>query len=200
MQVVPTLFRTLLLSLLLLQSGCIWTYRGTPYPAIPAWPPPPAPSEKSLGILITADDVSNGQAVEDIRDLLCAAESAAYQAFKESGRFKTVGLNRRENVDYVAHVKVARQQTDRAGWWTWASLFLIPSSGEVRNDVTLDLLTADGRSVGRYTQTAVHGGYLQLLLLVAFPIEILSGPYTTDRALGETFRSLVSEAIQSGTL
>jgi hypothetical protein len=201
MPVAPTVVgRSLLLLLLVLQSGCIWTYRGQPYPAAPAWPPQPAPSEKTLGILITAEDASNGQSVEDIRDLLCAAESAAYQAFKESGRFNSVGLNRREHVDYLAQIKVARQQTDRAAWWTLASLFLIPASGEVRNDVTLELLTGDGKSVGTYTQTAVHGGYMQLLLLLAFPIEILGSPYSTDRALADTFRALVAEAIRGQAL
>jgi hypothetical protein len=188
-----------LMSIVVLLSGCAWSYRGTPYPSpVPGWPLQDSKSEKTIGIIFVTDVDPESEGIEEAV-FSSTFQQATYKAFKESGKFRKVKINQADDVSYRAEVSLQWGRTSNLGWWTVASLFLIPGYEEVKSTVHVTFFTGQGAKLASLDQTVVNGKYWHLLFLATFPIEI----FRTDqpgRPLQDALRALIFDAVKQGTI
>lgn len=92
------------LSIALTLDGCVWSYRGTPYPSpVPGWPLQDSKSEKTIGIVFVTDVDPASEGLDEAV-FSPTFQEATYKVFKESGKFRKVKINQANDVDYRAEV------------------------------------------------------------------------------------------------
>jgi len=179
-------------------QGCVWTVKGDPYPEVGTWPPVGLSKQQTIGITVkTSLFLESNKSYEEI-EFEQIAHRAAYNAFKESRCFREIQVRSHEGVDYWADITVLKNVSDPPGWWVPASLFLIPSKGESVDLILTQLYNKQGVSLGSFSRKAVIGGYVQLLFILLWPLEQLSGPYSQERAMYDAHRAIILEAVDKG--
>lgn len=165
-------------------------------PQVSIWPPHPSESKRSIKLVITTENYSNAMPKEADLDFLVESQEAAYRAYRDSGLFEKVRFGQEVEADYRADMKVIRHQFDNGGpgqWISFVSLFLIPVKSEVTNSVHVRIIDKNGSLLSSYEQTSVTGGYLQLLLIVALPIELVTQHWPAQ-ALYDANRAIILQA------
>lgn len=175
-------------------NGCVWTYKGEPYPTVSQWPPAYSSKLRSLGLTVKTSLFADSHKSDDDIDFDRQAHRAAYRAFKESGQFGLIEIGNHEGLDCHADITVLRSVSGPPGWWVPASLYLIPSRGESTDLIVTEFYDKQGSRLGSFSQKVTIGGYVHLFFMLAWPLEQLSQPYSQERAIYDAQRAIILEA------
>jgi hypothetical protein len=175
-------------------NGCVWTFKGEPYPMVSQWPPTNLSKVRSLGLTIKTSLFADSHKSDDAIEFDRQAHRAAYQAFKESGHFDQIQIGSHEGLDCWADITILRSVSAPPGWWVPASLYLIPSRGESSDIIVTQFYDKQRNRLGSFSQKVTIGGYVHLLFILAWPLEQLTRPYSQERAMYDAQRAIILEA------